>query len=63
MLFGLPLDTEILLYSFLGLLRSTRLAGCSRPIYHSYRNRVDQEISAQTEAYRQQQLGKQDKNL
>ena len=52
MLFGLPLETEALLYSFLGDLRSTRLAGCSRSIYHSYRNRVDQEISDQIEAYR-----------
>ena len=62
MLFGLPLETEALLYSFLGDLRSTRLAGCSKSIYHSYIDRVDQEISAQTEAYRQT-LGNQDKNL
>ena len=62
MLFGLPLETEALLYSFLGSIRSTRLAGCSRPIYYSYRDRVDQEISAQIETYRQK-LGKQDKNL
>ena len=62
MLLGLPLETEILLYYFLGATRSTRLASCSQPIYLSYCDWVEQEAYTQFEAF-QQKLGKQKENL